>query len=261
MHALLVHKDFSDIRYIPGIEHISNVELYSSFIREEVEAKGLCGGLNRDYIRSSLKHADWILVVIDAHDEDHYGLGVRGDMMGFATLYRKPEAVFEGCLYIDIFCTVPGKGVGKFMMAILDYMKDAYAFRRLCLCSLEDAIGFYDKMGFDFADNLDISDEACGSDMPLMMRTGGGRKRGRKIMFTRGITDQMAKTRRAHRKNSRKASRKTSRKETRKTRKATQAGGKRSEWLQKVMRVYKEMKAKNPKTRLGDAMRAAKKMH
>ncbi len=46
-----------------------------------------------------------------------------------------------------------------------------------------------------------------------------------------------------------------------KSRKATrkQSGGKRSEWLQKVMRVYKEMKARNPNTRLADAMRAAKK--
>jgi hypothetical protein len=56
----------------------------------------------------------------------------------------------------------------------------------------------------------------------------------------------------------RKDSRK-SRKESRKTRK--QAGGKRkpTAWMQKVMRVYKEMKAKNPNTRLGDAMKAAKK--
>lgn len=59
----------------------------------------------------------------------------------------------------------------------------------------------------------------------------------------------------ATRKNMR--SRKVARKD-RKTRK--QAGGK-SEWLKKVMRVYKEMKAKNPNTRLGDAMKAAKKMH
>lgn len=70
----------------------------------------------------------------------------------------------------------------------------------------------------------------------------------------------------ATRKNMRKASRKASRKDSRKSRKdrktrKNQAGGKRSEWLNKVMRVYKEMKAKNPNTRLGDAMRAAKKMH
>lgn len=60
------------------------------------------------------------------------------------------------------------------------------------------------------------------------------------------------KTRRAPKK-SRKSmkSRKTQRKQT-------QKGGKRSEWLQKVMRVYKEMKARNPNTKLGDAMRAAK---
>jgi hypothetical protein len=64
----------------------------------------------------------------------------------------------------------------------------------------------------------------------------------------------------ATRKNMRKTrtNRKNSRKETRKTRK-NQAGGKRSEWLNKVMRVYKEMKAKNPNTRLGDAMKAAKR--
>jgi hypothetical protein len=64
----------------------------------------------------------------------------------------------------------------------------------------------------------------------------------------------------ATRKNMRKSSRKNGRKATKNTRK-TQAGGKRSEWLNKVMRVYREMKAKNPNTKLGDAMRAAKKMH
>ncbi len=31
------------------------------------------------------------------------------------------------------------------------------------------------------------------------------------------------------------------------------------EWNQKVMRIYKEMKAKNPKVRLMDAMKEAKK--
>ena len=65
----------------------------------------------------------------------------------------------------------------------------------------------------------------------------------------------------ATRKNMRK-SRKSCRKSrmNRKTRK-NQTGGKRSEWLNKVMRVFKEMKAKDPKVRLGDAMKAAKKMH
>ncbi len=64
----------------------------------------------------------------------------------------------------------------------------------------------------------------------------------------------MAKTRKAARKTSRKASRKD-RKSTRK-----QAGGKRSEWMNKVMRAFKEGRAKNPHFKLGDAMKAAKKM-
>ncbi len=63
-------------------------------------------------------------------------------------------------------------------------------------------------------------------------------------------------TRKNMRKNSRKNMRKSSRKSTRKA----QTGG-RSAWLQKVMRVYKEMKAKNPNTKLGEAMKAAKKIH
>jgi hypothetical protein len=47
---------------------------------------------------------------------------------------------------------------------------------------------------------------------------------------------------------SRKASRKSSRKGTRKS---------GSDWSKKVMAVYKELKAKNKNTRLGDAMREA----
>jgi hypothetical protein len=66
----------------------------------------------------------------------------------------------------------------------------------------------------------------------------------------------MAKTRRASR---RSASRKATRKQARNTRKA-QAGGKRSEWLKKVMRVYKDMKARDSSVKLGDAMKAAAKM-
>ena len=74
----------------------------------------------------------------------------------------------------------------------------------------------------------------------------------------------MAKTRKASRvsrKASRKAS-KSSRKASKSSRKATkkQAGGKRSEWMNKVMRAFKEGKAKNPKFRLADAMVAAKKL-
>jgi hypothetical protein len=71
--------------------------------------------------------------------------------------------------------------------------------------------------------------------------------------------------------NSRMASRKMTRKANRKTRtrkastrKASsggaQTGGKRSEWLKKVMRVYKDMKARDSSVKLGDAMKAAAKM-
>ncbi len=68
-------------------------------------------------------------------------------------------------------------------------------------------------------------------------------------------------TRKASRKATSKADRKATRKATRKaSRKATQKGGKRSEWLKKVMRVYKDMKARNPNVKLGDAMKAAKSM-
>jgi hypothetical protein len=52
----------------------------------------------------------------------------------------------------------------------------------------------------------------------------------------------MAKTRRASRK-------------TAKARKGSRRAP--SEWNKKVMKLYREMKAKNPKTRLGDAMKAA----
>jgi hypothetical protein len=44
----------------------------------------------------------------------------------------------------------------------------------------------------------------------------------------------------------------------------TQDGGKRkppSEWTTHLMKVYKEMKAKNPETKLGDAMKEAKKTY
>jgi hypothetical protein len=77
------------------------------------------------------------------------------------------------------------------------------------------------------------------------------------VLSFSSIETKMAQTRKNTRKATRKATRKEGRKSYRNTRK--QAGG-RSEWLKKVMRVYKEMKAKNPKTRLGDAMKAAKKL-
>lgn len=53
---------------------------------------------------------------------------------------------------------------------------------------------------------------------------------------------------------------------TRKTqRKTRKVGGKRKlspalkAWNEKVMKMYRTMKKKNPKTRLGDAMKAAKR--
>ncbi len=52
-----------------------------------------------------------------------------------------------------------------------------------------------------------------------------------------------------------------------KTRKMQKRGGKKSrklspklrEWNEKVMKIYREMKKKNPNTKLGDAMKAAKR--
>ena len=68
----------------------------------------------------------------------------------------------------------------------------------------------------------------------------------------------------ASRKATRKANRKTRTRKARNTRKASsggaQTGGKRSEWIKKVMRVYKDMKARDSSVKLGDAMKAAAKM-
>ena len=57
---------------------------------------------------------------------------------------------------------------------------------------------------------------------------------------------------------SRAASRKAS--ASRKSTRKAQAGGK-SDWNKKVMEVYRELKSKNPATRLGDAMREASRRY
>jgi len=63
----------------------------------------------------------------------------------------------------------------------------------------------------------------------------------------------------------RNATRKVSKAE-KKSRKASKGGKKTRklspklrEWNEKVMKLYREMKKKNPETRLGDAMKAAKR--
>ena len=81
----------------------------------------------------------------------------------------------------------------------------------------------------------------------------GGRNNWGSLRISRSPVE-MAKTRRAKRSSG-----------TRKAKK--QSGGKKSrrlspklrEWNEKVMRIYREMKRKDPNTRLGDAMKAAKK--
>ena len=55
-------------------------------------------------------------------------------------------------------------------------------------------------------------------------------------------------------KHTRKASRKHSRKSTHKKRRISKGA---SSWNKKVMEVYREMKRKNPNTKLGDAMKEA----
>lgn len=52
-------------------------------------------------------------------------------------------------------------------------------------------------------------------------------------------------------------SRRANRKGSRKSRKLSRVA---SEWNRKVMEVYREMKRKDPNTRLGDAMRKAAQM-
>ncbi len=70
-------------------------------------------------------------------------------------------------------------------------------------------------------------------------------------MATRKATRKAA-SRKAERKSSRKAS-------SRKAERKTMKGGKRTEWMKRVMETYREMKRRDPKTRLGDAMKEAAK--
>ena len=60
----------------------------------------------------------------------------------------------------------------------------------------------------------------------------------------------------ATRKNMRKSGKKNSQAGGKKTRKLSPA---LTAWTEKVMKKYREMKKKNPATKLGDAMKAAKK--
>ena len=64
----------------------------------------------------------------------------------------------------------------------------------------------------------------------------------------------------ASRKNRKNVTRKAASSRKASSRKAPQAGGK-SEWNKRVMEVYRELKSKNPNTRLGDAMREASRRY
>jgi len=56
----------------------------------------------------------------------------------------------------------------------------------------------------------------------------------------------------------RKSSRKSTRKGSRKSKGSTRKMGKKmSKWTDFVSKIYKEMKKKNPNTKLGDAMKVA----
>jgi len=62
-----------------------------------------------------------------------------------------------------------------------------------------------------------------------------------------------------------KSTRKVQKQKAPKVKKATRKGKRTlspalKAWNDKVMKVYREMKAKDPKTKLGDAMKAAKKL-
>jgi hypothetical protein len=74
-------------------------------------------------------------------------------------------------------------------------------------------------------------------------RPGGGTVAVR--VFSQAQVEQMAKATRSNRKAAKKG-----------TRKSKRAG---TPWTKFVKKIYNEMKAKNPNTKLGDAMRAASK--
>lgn len=223
LELILAHKEFTDIRSIPGVDHVSNIEFYSEFVMKEIRDKEMCKGISLNYVQESLKSANMILMLIGTTFRDE---GMPDELYGFATLQtysststkQEEKNLFKtlysnnfpsmdgnmvmdmgkinlrggnkssdlaGCLYVDVICTNPGHGFGKYMMNEIKLIKDVYGFQRVCLCSLEDAMLFYDKLGFEVSDDDNLSIRVCGTNMPFMTLKGGKRQRKQQRRHTR----------------------------------------------------------------------------
>lgn len=158
-------------RITPAVKHhvrsnlsfrINSVEFHTDFnvdlVNEALDKNDLCHTLNPVYVRNAMSTCDIAILLTQ-----------NSDALGVAFLFVRDDT-----LYIDIFCTNPQyKGVGAYLMGYLKQVAASLGLTNMSLCSLQSAVGFYEKM--QFGQNNTVS---CGSPLvPMRFRPGKGGRR------------------------------------------------------------------------------------
>ena len=143
---------------------VNSVEFNSDFdedlVNKALNNNDLCNTLNPDYVRKAMDTCDISILLIQD-----------SETLGIALLFVK-----DATLYVDIFCTNPQyKGVGAYLMGLLKRVATALSLTNVSLCSVQSAVGFYEKMQFGRNDTV-----ACGAPLvPMRFRHAGGKRKTR----------------------------------------------------------------------------------
>ena len=122
-----------------------------------VKNKKLCRGVQKEYVVSSLQQDDMLILLMCPKNRNVYG---------FATLELKtPE------LHIELMGTNKSKklaltGIGRELIRIIIDIAKTNNIEKLCVKSINQSIGFYEKMGFTY-DEIIVSE--AQENAPIMM--------------------------------------------------------------------------------------------
>ena len=129
-------------------------------IMVSVKNKKLCRGVQQEYVFSSLRQDDVLILLMCPKNRNIYG---------FATLELKmPE------LHIELMATNKSKklglcGIGRELIRIIiDYAK-TNMFEKLCLKSINQSVDFYEKMGFTYDEIVDSLNGQNQENDPVIM--------------------------------------------------------------------------------------------
>jgi hypothetical protein len=128
--------------------HIEHSSMYPTFA-DDIQTSSYCVGVDESYKNKEINAASFILCMY-VYDKSY-----NERFVGFMIV----KVLRKGTLYLDVLCTntTKYKYVGSILMDYLEKIRHARKSRGILLNSIPEAVGFYERLGFQMEPKMNFT--------------------------------------------------------------------------------------------------------